>query len=110
MLVRRPVVHHCITASLRLYVSASVHPDTAALRPDTAYMHPGIAYMHPDIVHSQVLVLVPFKGRALKFIQTLLSAAPQTLLEVENKARFMTEFGEHEVHAAALCLFPCCQP
>jgi len=55
-----------------------------------------VEFRDQGFAKPKVLVLVPFKGRALKFINTLLSCAPQTLLEVENKARFMTEFGEHE--------------
>ena len=34
------------------------------------------------------------KGRALQFVESLLAAAPRSLQEVENKAKFLAEYGE----------------
>eukprot|EP00656_Telonema_subtile_P030759 TRINITY_DN33745_c0_g1_i1.p1 TRINITY_DN33745_c0_g1~~TRINITY_DN33745_c0_g1_i1.p1 ORF type:complete len:511 (-),score=114.82 TRINITY_DN33745_c0_g1_i1:10-1542(-) len=56
----------------------------------------GTEFRDQGFTKPKVLILLPFKGRALKYMQSLLAAAPQTLQEVENKARFMAEFGEGE--------------
>eukprot|EP00736_Rhodelphis_marinus_P008498 Rmarinus@m.1610 len=46
---------------------------------------------------AQVLVLVPIRSCALKFVQKLIELAPESQVEqIENKSRFFKEFGDED--------------
>ena len=56
----------------------------------------GLTPQDQGFTRPKVLVLLPFKAHALAFVRALLDALPSCYAQVENKARFVSEFGEEE--------------
>ena len=56
----------------------------------------GLAPTDQGFTRPKVLVVLPFRELALRFVQALLALLPEGYEQVENKARFVREFGEEE--------------